>query len=67
MFVPLLFASLAGSFVDRWDRKRTLVVSNLFSALPALPMLLVNSDGFLWVVYASVLSGCCRVWWVGTV
>lgn len=56
MFAPLLFASLAGVFVDRWDRKRTLVVSNLFSALAGLPMLLVNSGGFLWVVYASVLA-----------
>ena len=56
MFLPLLFASVAGVFVDRWDRRRTLVVSNLVSALAALPMLLASSGGFLWIVYASVFA-----------
>src|SRR5919198_1112108 len=29
----LLFGSVAGVFVDRWDRKRTMVVANLLLAL----------------------------------
>ena len=30
---PVLFGSLAGVFVDRWDHKRTMVVTNLLLAL----------------------------------
>lgn len=56
MFAPLLFSSVAGVFVDRWDRKRTLAVSNLVSAGAALPMLFAGSGDFLWVVYAAVFA-----------
>lgn len=56
MFLPLLFSSVAGVFVDRWDRRRTLAISNLVMAVVSLPMLLANSDGFLWVVYAAVFA-----------
>ena len=28
----LLFGSIAGVFVDRWDRRRTMIVANLLSA-----------------------------------
>lgn len=56
MFLPLLFASVAGVFVDRWDRRRTLAISNLTSAFVALPMLLASSGGYLWIVYASVFA-----------
>ena len=56
MFAPLLFSSVAGVFVDRWDRKRTLAASNLVSAGAALSMLLAGSGGFLWVVYAAVFA-----------
>ena len=37
----LLFGSVAGVFVDRWDRKRTMVLSDLSRALILLPLLLV--------------------------
>lgn len=47
----ILFGSLAGVFVDRWERRRTLVVVNLLLALSILPLILVRSADALWIVY----------------
>jgi predicted MFS family arabinose efflux permease len=48
---PAIFlTSPAGVFVDRWDRKRVLVVTNLLQAATVAALLLVG-DGQLWVVY----------------
>jgi MFS family permease len=47
----LLFGSLAGVFVDRWERRRTLVMTNLLLALTLLPLLLVHSADGLWLIY----------------
>ena len=61
MIPSLLLGSLAGVFVDRWNRKRTMVITNLLLALGLLPLLLVHSTAWLWVVYVvafveSILS-----------
>jgi Na+/melibiose symporter-like transporter len=51
-FVPgLLFGSLAGVLVDRWDRKWTLIISNLLLAIGLLPLLAIHSKASLWIVY----------------
>jgi MFS family permease len=47
----LLFSSLAGVFVDRWDRKRTLVFTNLAQAAVLPMLLLVQSPAQLWLLY----------------
>ncbi len=47
----LLLGSLAGVFVDRWDRRRTMIVADLTRALILLPLLLVHSHEWLWVIY----------------
>ena len=47
-----LLSSAAGVFVDRWDRKRVLVVSNLLQAAVVALLLLVPDGGALWIVYA---------------
>ena len=47
-----LLSSPAGVFVDRWDRKRILVVANLLQAGVVAFLILVPQDGWLWVVYA---------------
>src|SRR3954451_6991661 len=40
-FVPAMLAGLvAGVFVDRWDRKRTMVAANLLLALGLVPLVL---------------------------
>ena len=47
----ILLGSVAGIFVDRWDRRRTLIVTNLLSCAAVLPLALVPSTGWLWLVY----------------
>ncbi|WP_112246348.1 MFS transporter [Kribbella monticola] len=59
-FLPLfLLGSLAGVFVDRWDRRRTMIVTNLLHALVLLPLLLVHDGSTIWVVYLVVLAQSC--------
>ncbi|HEY2793470.1 MAG TPA: MFS transporter [Micromonosporaceae bacterium] len=51
-FVPsLLFGSVAGIFVDRWDRKRTMVIANLLLAVCLLPLVLVHDTSRVWIAY----------------
>lgn len=50
----ILLGSVAGVFVDRWDRRRLMVAVNLLQAASLLPLLLVPQLG-LWVVYAVLV------------
>ena len=50
----ILLGSVAGVFVDRWDRRRLMVVVNLLQAASLLPILLVGQLG-LWVAYAVLV------------
>jgi MFS family permease len=47
----LLLGSVAGVYVDRWQRKRIMVVSNLLLAVTLLPLLAVRSANLVWIVY----------------
>lgn len=48
----LLLGSAAGVFVDRWDRKRTMVIADLLRAgLLCLLLLPVYSPAWLWLIY----------------
>ena len=47
----ILLGSVAGIFVDRWDRRRTLIVTNLLLFAGVLPLALVPAIGCLWLVY----------------
>jgi MFS family permease len=51
MLPDLLFGSIAGVFVDRWDRKRTMVICNLLLAIGLLPLLAVRSAEQIWILY----------------
>jgi MFS family permease len=51
----ILLGSVAGVFVDRWDRKHTMVVTNLSLALALLPLLLVRTAGRVWIVFAVAI------------
>ena len=55
MFLPLLLGSVAGVFVDRWDRQRTLLIGNLAMAVLVLPMLITATGHGLWVAYVVVV------------
>jgi Na+/melibiose symporter-like transporter len=51
-FVPQVVVGLvAGVFVDRWDRRRTMVATNLLLALGLLPLVLLEVADRIWVVY----------------
>jgi predicted MFS family arabinose efflux permease len=59
-FVPqVLVGSVAGVFVDRWDRKRTMVVTNLLLAVGLLPLLLVGGADRIWLVYVVLAAQSC--------
>jgi predicted MFS family arabinose efflux permease len=47
----VLLGSIAGVFVDRWDRKRTMVAADLLRAALLLPLLAVGSPDLLWLLY----------------
>jgi MFS family permease len=47
----LMLGSVAGVFVDRWDRKRTMVVANLIRGPTLLLLLAVDSAERVWIVY----------------
>ena len=49
----ILLGSVAGVFVDRWNRKTTLVAGNVLLAAGTLPLLAVG-ESRLWLVYPSV-------------
>jgi MFS family permease len=49
----ILLGSVAGVFVDRWERKRTMVITNGLLALGLLPLLLVQSREWVWIVYLA--------------
>jgi MFS family permease len=56
-FVPQVLTGLvAGVFVDRWSRARTMVVGNLLMAAGITPLLLVSSAGEVWIVYAVLAA-----------
>ncbi len=51
-FVPnIVFGSVAGVFVDRWDRRRTMLIGNLLMAFGLLPLLLMYDKSSLWILY----------------
>ncbi|HEV2406013.1 MAG TPA: MFS transporter [Ktedonobacterales bacterium] len=54
----MLLASVAGVFVDRWDRRRTMIVFDLLLAAGLIPLLFVHSKDTLWLVYVvAVVEG----------
>ena len=47
----LVLGPVAGVFVDRWDRKRTMVVSDILRALLVLLCLFVRTPDQVWIYY----------------
>jgi MFS family permease len=47
-----VLGSVAGVFVDRWDRRRVLVVANLAQGAAVALLLVVAHGGPLWIVFA---------------
>lgn len=54
-YLPMvLLGSVAGVFVDRWDRKRIMVVTSLLQTAATSLLLLVRPGEWLWLVYLVV-------------
>ncbi|HEY0739062.1 MAG TPA: MFS transporter [Herpetosiphonaceae bacterium] len=51
----VLLAPVAGVFVDRWDRKRVMVISDIIRGVVLLSLLFVQSTDLLWIVYLVAL------------
>ncbi len=55
----LVLGPIAGVFVDRWDRKRTMVVADILRALLVLLCLTVSTPEQVWVYYVvGFLMSC---------
>ncbi|MFI5278809.1 MAG: MFS transporter [Ktedonobacterales bacterium] len=55
----VVVGSLAGVLIDRWDRRRTLIISNLLLALLLTPLLLLRSANLVWLVYVTLFVEAC--------
>ncbi|HEV2011329.1 MAG TPA: MFS transporter [Candidatus Limnocylindria bacterium] len=51
----IVLGSVAGVYVDRWDRRRTVIIGNLLLAATLLPLALVRGPETIWIVYIVVL------------
>lgn len=52
----LALGSIAGVFVDRWDRRRTRITADVLRILVLLPLFAVPSTEAVWIVYAVALA-----------
>jgi MFS family permease len=55
----LLAGQLAGVLVDRWDRRRILVISGVIQAAALAPLLLVTTTDGIWLVYVVAAVESC--------
>jgi predicted MFS family arabinose efflux permease len=49
MLPPILLGSVAGVYVDRWNRKQTLAVADVTLALVLLPLLAIHGGSLTWI------------------
>jgi MFS family permease len=54
----VVLGSIAGVYVDRWDRRRLMIVVNLLLALTILPLLAVDATG-IWIAYVVLAAASC--------
>ncbi len=55
----ILLGSVAGVFVDRWNRKWVIVITNLGLALGLIPLLFIHDASQVWLVYlVAVIESC---------
>lgn len=54
----VVLGSVAGVYVDRWDRRRLMIAVNLLLAVTILPLLAVETAG-IWVAFAVLAAASC--------
>jgi predicted MFS family arabinose efflux permease len=64
-FLPsILLSSFAGVFVDRWNRKITMVSTDLLMVFGLAPLLLVDRPRDVWIVYVvTAFEGIVSMFW----
>ncbi|MBV1855794.1 MFS transporter [Catellatospora tritici] len=55
----IVLGSIAGVYADRWDRRLTMVVTNLLMAVALLPLLVVQHADQVWMVYLVIAVQSC--------
>ena len=50
----VVFGTVAGVLVDRWDRRRVLVVANVVQAAALAPLLLLADEATVWIAYPVI-------------
>ena len=60
----LLVGPFAGVYVDRWDRRRTMLVGNLALAAIVAPLALVTTESRIWIVYIVAFCSAAAVQFV---
>ncbi|SEQ29170.1 MFS transporter [Lentzea albida] len=53
---PLLLGPVAGVLTDRWDRRRVMIVADLFRAAAVGLMVFATAEHSLWLVYAALVA-----------
>ncbi|MCS7475361.1 MFS transporter [Umezawaea endophytica] len=53
---PVLLGPIAGVLVDRWDRRRVMVLADVLRAVAIGLLLVVRDPGDVWLVYAALVA-----------
>lgn len=61
----LLLGTVGGVFVDRWDRRRVLVVTNVLQALVLLPLLAADAADRVWIVVVVAFAESALAQFIG--
>lgn len=56
MLPPIVLGSVVGVYVDRWDRRRTMIMAELVLATVLLPLLAVRSGPSIWIVPLAAMA-----------
>lgn len=55
----IALGSVAGVYVDRWDRRWTVIIGNVLLAVALLPLTQVHDASTIWIVYIVVFIEAC--------
>jgi MFS family permease len=60
--IPSLFGPVLGVFVDRYPRRRVMIITDLAAMVALAPLAFVHDAGDIWLIYvSSFLLGTCTV------
>jgi Na+/melibiose symporter-like transporter len=52
----VLLGTVAGVFADRWDRRHTMIATDVLRAATVLSMLAVDTRRAIWIIYAALVA-----------